>query len=83
MTQSLFSLALLAEGWQRLLKSGKMENVTEPLAELGEIAQQALKEMRLLVYQLRPPTLEQEGLLGALHQRLRRWNSAQACRRSW
>jgi signal transduction histidine kinase len=69
-TQSLFSLTLLAEGWQRLLKSGKMENATEPLAELGEIAQQALKEMRLLVYELRPPTLEQEGLLGALHQRL-------------
>ena len=41
--------------------------------ELGtsrEIAQQALKEMRLLVYELRPPALEKEGLLGALHQRL-------------
>jgi signal transduction histidine kinase len=69
-TQSLFSLTLLAEGWRRLLRSGKMENVAESLAELGEIAQQALKEMRLLVYELRPPTLEQEGLLGALHQRL-------------
>jgi signal transduction histidine kinase len=69
-TQSLFSLTLLAEGWQRLLRAGKMENITEPLAELEEIAQQALKEMRLLVYELRPPTLEQEGLLGALHQRL-------------
>lgn len=69
-TQSLFSLALLAEGWQRLLRSGKIESVAEPLTELGEIAQQALKEMRLLVYELRPPTLEHEGLLGALHQRL-------------
>jgi predicted ATPase/signal transduction histidine kinase len=69
-TQSLFSLTLLAEGWQRLSRSGKMENVAESLTELGEIAQQALKEMRLLVYELRPPTLEQEGLLGALHQRL-------------
>jgi two-component system nitrate/nitrite sensor histidine kinase NarX len=69
-TQSLFSLTLLAEGWQRLLRSGKMENVAETLGELGEIAQQALKEMRLLVYELRPPALEQEGLLGALHQRL-------------
>jgi signal transduction histidine kinase len=69
-TQSLFSLTLLAEGWQRLLRSGKKGNVAEPLAEIGEIAQQALKEMRLLVYELRPPTLEQEGLLGALHQRL-------------
>jgi predicted ATPase/signal transduction histidine kinase len=69
-TQSLFSLTLLAEGWQRLFRSGKTENIADPLVELGGIAQQALKEMRLLVYELRPPTLEQEGLLGALHQRL-------------
>jgi signal transduction histidine kinase len=40
------------------------------LVDLGEIAQQALKEMRLLVYQLRPAILEQEGLVGALQQRL-------------
>lgn len=39
---------------------------------MAEFAQQALKEMRLLVYELRPPMLqlEQEGLLGAVHQRL-------------
>jgi signal transduction histidine kinase len=69
-TQSLYSLTLLAEGWQRLAKDGRMEITAEPLSELGEIAQQALKEMRLLVYELRPPALEKEGLLGALHQRL-------------
>ena len=34
------------------------------------ITQQALKEMRLLVYELRPPALEQEGLVGALQQRI-------------
>jgi signal transduction histidine kinase len=39
-------------------------------AELGQIAQQALKEMRLLVYELRPLALAQEGLAGALRQRL-------------
>jgi PAS domain S-box-containing protein len=69
-TQSLYSLTLLAEGWQRLIRSGQAGNVVETLSEMGEIAQQALKEMRLLVYELRPPTLEEEGLLGALHQRL-------------
>jgi signal transduction histidine kinase len=69
-TQSLYSLTLLAEGWQRMARSGKVKNLTEPLSELGEIAQQALKEMRLLVYELRPPMLEQVGLLGALNQRL-------------
>jgi signal transduction histidine kinase len=69
-TQSLYSLTLLAEGRQRLIRSGQADNVVETLLEMGEIAQQALKEMRLLVYELRPPLLEEEGLLGALHQRL-------------
>jgi signal transduction histidine kinase len=69
-TQQLYSLTLLAEGWQRLDRAGKLEDSEEPLSELGGIAQQALKEMRLLVYELRPPDLEAEGLLGALHGRL-------------
>jgi signal transduction histidine kinase len=69
-TQSLYSLTLLVEGWRRLAQSGRMPNVIESLAELGDIAQQALKEMRLLVHELRPPALEKEGLLGALHERL-------------
>lgn len=69
-TQSLYSLTLLAEGWRRIAASGRLENVADTLAELGGIAQQALKEMRLLVHQLRPPLLEKEGLWGALHQRL-------------
>lgn len=69
-TQSLYSLTLLAEGWRRLAAAGRLEHATEALAELGGIGQQALKEMRLLVHQLRPPALEKDGLLGALHQRL-------------
>ena len=69
-TQSLYSLTLLAEGWRRQASAGKLERVEEPLAELGDIAQQALKEMRLMVYELRPPELEHEGLIGALRKRL-------------
>lgn len=69
-TQSLYSLTLLAEGYQRSARAGQLEHPEESLIELGEIAQQALKEMRLLVHQLRPLALEREGLLGALHQRL-------------
>lgn len=69
-TQALYSMTLLAEGWRRLVGAGRLERLEEPLTELGQIAQQALKEMRLLVHELRPPVLETEGLLGALHQRL-------------
>jgi signal transduction histidine kinase len=37
---------------------------------LGETGQQALKEMRLMVYEMRPLALQQEGLVGALQRRL-------------
>lgn len=69
-TQSLYSLTLLAEGRRRLLSSGRAEGIDEALQELSQLGQQALREMRLLVHELRPPLLEQKGLLGALHQRL-------------
>ncbi|MBW7885728.1 MAG: PAS domain S-box protein [Caldilineaceae bacterium] len=68
-TQSLYSLTLLAEGRRRLLNAGQLDGIDEALTELSQLGQQALKEMRLLVHELRPPLLEQEGLLGALHQR--------------
>jgi signal transduction histidine kinase len=69
-TQSLYSLTLLAEASQRLLGSGDPDRAAEYTGRLGEIAQQALREMRLLVYQLRPLVLKREGLVGALQQRL-------------
>ncbi|MBI3967107.1 MAG: GAF domain-containing sensor histidine kinase, partial [Chloroflexi bacterium] len=69
-TQSLYSLTLLAEAARRLAVTGDLTRVAEYVGRLGEISQQALKEMRLLVYELRPPALEREGLVGALQQRL-------------
>ncbi len=69
-TQSLYSLTLLAEAGRQLAQHGDLERVEEYLERLGEIGQQALKEMRLLVYQLRPLVLKREGLVGALQQRL-------------
>jgi signal transduction histidine kinase len=69
-TQSLYSLTLLAAGWRNMVENGQVVRLQEPLAEMGDVAQQALKEMRLLIHELRPPVLEEEGLLGALHQRL-------------
>ncbi len=69
-TQSLYSLTLLAEAGRRLAEAGDLEHVQGYLSRLGETAQQSLKEMRLLVYELRPSALEHEGLVGALQQRL-------------
>jgi PAS domain S-box-containing protein len=69
-TQSLYSLTLLAEASRRLIKSGELERASEYITRLGETAQETLKEIRLLVYKLRPPALEREGLVGAIQQRL-------------
>ncbi|MGC9346578.1 MAG: GAF domain-containing sensor histidine kinase [Anaerolineae bacterium] len=69
-TQSLYSLTLLSEAARRLAGSGDLDKVQEAIGRLGEIGQQALKEMRLLVYQLRPSVLRREGLVRALAYRL-------------
>jgi PAS domain S-box-containing protein len=69
-TQSLYSLTLLAEASRRLIRSGELERASDYITRLGETAQDTLKEMRLLVYKLRPPALEREGLVGAIQQRL-------------
>jgi PAS domain S-box-containing protein len=68
-TQSLYSLTLLAEAGRRLIDVDVLQ-AAQYLSDMGEIAQQSLKEMRLLVYQLRPLALEHEGLIGALQARL-------------
>ncbi len=69
-TQSLYSLTLLTEWASDLLGVDRREEVKQRLIEIGKIAQQALKEMRLLLYQLRPAELVQEGLIPALQHRL-------------
>ncbi|HEX9116114.1 MAG TPA: GAF domain-containing protein [Anaerolineae bacterium] len=69
-TQSLYSLLLLAEGWRRLASANSAANVDDYLSRIGEITQQALREMRLLILELRPPALESEGFAGALRHRL-------------
>ena len=67
---ALYSLALLAEAGREKAARGDMSRVQEHLGEIGATAQQALREMRLLVHELRPLLLEREGLVTALNQRL-------------
>lgn len=69
-TQLLYSLGLYAETGQRLAGSGEIQGAQDYLGRIGRAAQQALKEMRMLIYELRPPVLEEVGLVGALQQRL-------------
>jgi signal transduction histidine kinase len=69
-TQALYSLVLLSEAGRRLASTQGSSQLEEVTTRLGEIGQQALKEMRLLVYELRSLTLQERGLVRALEQRL-------------
>src|SRR3990170_3968450 len=50
-TQSIYSLTLLAEAGQRMIKNGNIQQAESNHFRLKEIAQQALQEMRLLIYE--------------------------------
>jgi len=69
-TQSLFSLTLFAEAGQDSACAADLTQVQHYMGRMAETAQQALRGMRLLIYELHPPALAQEGLVGALRQRL-------------
>lgn len=69
-TQSLYSLSLMAEAARRRVQVGDALATEEYIQRLGELARQSLKEMRLLVYELRPSALARAGLTGAIQERL-------------
>jgi signal transduction histidine kinase len=84
-TQSLYSLVLFASAGREALdpaymrengeddvvsESPSVEAARRMLNRLTEVSQQALKELRLLIFELRPLALQKEGLTSALRSRL-------------
>jgi signal transduction histidine kinase len=69
-TQALYSQTLYAEAAIRQLENGKVDRVAAHLRQIKESGEQALREMRLLIFELRPPALEEAGLVAALRARL-------------
>ncbi len=69
-TQSIYSLTLLAEAGQRMIQVGDTAVIQHNQERLSSIAQQALQEMRLLVFELRPLDLRQAGLVSTVEHRL-------------
>jgi len=69
-SQSLYSLTLFAETGRQLVEQGDLENLRLCFSEIVSSSQVILKEMRLLMFDLRPAALEEEGLLRALQKRL-------------
>ena len=64
-SQKLFGLVLSAEAATTLLDRDPAA-AREQVAKLATLAQEALDELRSLVFELRPPDLEKDGLGGAL-----------------
>lgn len=66
-TQALFSMTLTTRAAEMLLARDPAA-AAEKLAELRELAQDALTEMRTLIFELRPGSLAEEGLVTALRR---------------
>ena len=69
-TQALYSIALYAEATRLALATGKVGVATENLKDLHATAREAMLDMRMLIFELRPPVLAKEGLVSALQARL-------------
>jgi signal transduction histidine kinase len=69
-SQSLYAVSLHAGAALRLLHAEDTAGVEDNLQRLRDAARQALADMRLLIFELRPSALPDEGLVEALRTRL-------------
>jgi nitrate/nitrite-specific signal transduction histidine kinase len=69
-TQALYGVSLYSEAAARQLASGDAHLVASHLSEIRCTAQESLREMRLLIFELRLPKLKIEGLTAAIQTRL-------------
>jgi len=69
-SQKLYGLVTLTEAAQAALEAESPMNPAEILSRIGENARQAVKEMRLFLFQMQPLDIEKEGLISVLHHRL-------------
>jgi PAS domain S-box-containing protein len=69
-SQRLSSSFLYAEASSKRLQSGDTTNLPASLEQIRQSSLQALKDIRVLIHQLRPASLENLGLYGAIQHRL-------------
>ncbi len=69
-TQSLYSLTFLAKAAQNFAESQDWAPAVANLANVQDTSLQALKEMRLLVFELLPVSFEEHGLAEMIRRRL-------------
>jgi len=69
-SQSLYGLVLSADISKKLLKLKEFATLEQTITDIETFALQSLREMRLMLFELRPLSFESEGLSGALELRL-------------
>jgi nitrate/nitrite-specific signal transduction histidine kinase len=69
-TQALYSVTLYADAARMAFSAQKWDALERNLQEVRNMAREAMYDMRLLVFELRPFMLETEGLASALRTRL-------------
>ena len=69
-SQKLYGLVTTTEGAQASIEAGNTIDPAEILNKIGDNARQAVREMRLFLYQMQPIDLEKDGLITVLHHRL-------------
>jgi signal transduction histidine kinase len=66
-TQTLFSMSMVGDALPQIMERDP-ERARERIARLNDLARGALAEMRALIFELRPESLEHEGLTAALEK---------------
>lgn len=69
-TQAFYAINFCSNAALRSLESGKDAAAAEQIEALQGMAQQGMRDMRSLIFDLHPPELESEGLVGAMQARL-------------
>jgi signal transduction histidine kinase len=69
-TQSLYGICLYAQAASGQIDLHEIDRTRQYINDIQNTAQESLADMRLLIYELRPPILEKEGLVAAIQSRL-------------
>lgn len=69
-TQTMYSLSLFTNATQKALQGNRVEKALSNLREVQKLIREAMVDMRLLIFELHPPILQEEGLATALRTRL-------------
>lgn len=69
-SQKLYGLVTKTEAVQAAIEAGHTIDPKTEFAKIGDGARQAVKEMRLFLYQMQQVDIEKEGLVSVLHHRL-------------